>query len=111
MILLSSHLSDAMNIHSPTENDQSLSKIQTFELLSITSCKSLNLSMTCPYQGSDELQVIIDFCEFNKMCSSGYTPLCLNNEKGMTFICAPVHLRCEKGKPKRFLVAISLTFF
>ncbi|XP_060554404.1 uncharacterized protein LOC132715423 isoform X2 [Ruditapes philippinarum] len=97
MILLSPYLSDAMNIQPLTENDQSLSKIQTFVSLSTPYCNPSNLNMTCPFQGSDNMQLLIDRCEFKKMCSSGYTPLCVNNEKGMAFICAPVHLRCEKG--------------
>jgi hypothetical protein len=103
MVLLFSHISDAMNIPTPTGNDQSLSKIYTYESLSTTDCKpsTLDMTQTCPFQGSDDLQDLIKFCEFKKMCFSGYTPVCVNIEEGMAFICAPINLRCEKGKPKQ----------
>ncbi|XP_060560359.1 uncharacterized protein LOC132720279 isoform X2 [Ruditapes philippinarum] len=97
MILLSSYLSNAMNIQPPTENDQSLSKIQTFVSLSTPNCNPSNLNMTCPFQGSDNMELLITRCEFKKMCFPGYTPVCINIEEGMTFICAPINLRCEKG--------------
>ncbi|XP_060554410.1 uncharacterized protein LOC132715424 [Ruditapes philippinarum] len=99
MILLSFHLSDAMNIQPPTEHDQSLTEIQTFVSLSTSYCNPSNLDMTqtCLFPGSDKLRDLLDYCEFNKTCLSGYTPVCVNTEKGMAFICAPMHPICKKG--------------